>query len=119
MQFAIKAERPDRRARRLTFSAQKTMYGGKTISAGDTIFVFASETQGGRWLFARGVVVSARPDRPRPGLVRQTPRVSIVVRRTALPRRALGRAQLKQFSVWGGREAGNRAQFQVLPAGDE
>jgi hypothetical protein len=101
VQFVIKVERPDPGARRLTFSAQKTMYGGKTISAGDTIFVFASETQGGRGLFARGVVVSARPDSPRPGLVRQTPRVSIVVRRTALSRRALGRAQLKRFSVWG------------------
>ena len=101
MQFVIKTEPPDPRARRLTFSAQKTMYGGKSICAGDTIFVFASETQGGGGLFARGVVLSARRDLPRPGLVRQTPRVSIVVRRTALPRRTLGRAQLKQFSVWG------------------
>jgi hypothetical protein len=33
--------------------------------------------------------------------VRQTPRVSIVVRRTELARRALGRNQLKRFRNWG------------------
>ncbi len=99
MQFVIKAERPDLRARRLAFSAQKTMYGGKTIAAGDTIFIFASETQGGRGLVARGVVLSASSAVPRRGLARQTPRVSIVVRRTALARRALGRAELTRFSA--------------------
>ncbi len=100
MQYVIKAEPPDPRAKRLVFPAQKTMYRGKTIAPGDTIFIFASETQGGRGLFARGVVLSVRSGPARRGLVRQTPRVSIVVRRTALARRTLGRAELKRFSAW-------------------
>ena len=41
MIFAIKAEVKDRRAETFAFSAQKTMYGGKQIAKGDTIFVFA------------------------------------------------------------------------------
>ena len=45
--FAIKAEIPDPRAKTFAFSAQKTMYGGKQIAKGDTIFVFASENEGG------------------------------------------------------------------------
>ncbi|MHB1871117.1 MAG: hypothetical protein ACYCT1_09735 [Steroidobacteraceae bacterium] len=100
MAFVIKAELPDPRARRLEFSAQKTRYGGKFIAAGDTLFVFASETQGGRGLFARAVVISAKTVPPGHEIVRQTPRVSIVVRRTALARRALGRAELKRFCAW-------------------
>ena len=48
MAYAIKAEIADPKARTLTFTAYKTMYGGKRIAAGDTVFVFASETQGGQ-----------------------------------------------------------------------
>ena len=36
--FAIKAEVSDPRAETFAFSAQKTMYGGKHIAKGDTIF---------------------------------------------------------------------------------
>jgi len=43
MMFAIKAEVSDPWADTFTFSAQKTMYGGKHIAKGDTIFVFARE----------------------------------------------------------------------------
>ena len=39
--FAIKAEVSDPRAKTFAFSAQKTMYGGKHIAKGDTIFIFA------------------------------------------------------------------------------
>jgi hypothetical protein len=35
------------------------MYGGKTVSKGDTIYIFASENEGGQGLIARGVVTSA------------------------------------------------------------
>jgi hypothetical protein len=42
MMFAIKAEVSDPKAKAFTFSAQKTMYGGKRIAKGDTIFIFAS-----------------------------------------------------------------------------
>ena len=70
MVFAIKAEISDPWAERFAFSAQKTMYGGKHIAKGDTIFVFASENEGGPGLIASGVVTSAkaiakkRGDRP-------------------------------------------------------
>ena len=36
------------------FKAQKTMYGGKRIAKGDTIFIFASENKGGPGLVATG-----------------------------------------------------------------
>ena len=60
MAFAIKAEIPDPRATAFSFVAQKTMYGGKYIAEGDTVFLFASENEGGQGLIARGVVSSAR-----------------------------------------------------------
>ena len=41
MAFAIKAEVRDARSKAFAFVAQKTMYGGKHIAKGDTIFVFA------------------------------------------------------------------------------
>ena len=59
MAFAIKAEVRDPRAKTFEFTAQKTMYGGKHIDEGDTVFVFASENEGGQGLIARGVVTSA------------------------------------------------------------
>ena len=46
MAFAIKAEVCDPRAKTFAFTAQKTMYGGKHIAEGDTVFVFASENEG-------------------------------------------------------------------------
>jgi hypothetical protein len=48
MAFAIKAEIPDPRARAFSLVAQKTMYGGKHIAEGDTVFMFASENEGGQ-----------------------------------------------------------------------
>ena len=98
--FAIKAEVSDSRAGTFGFSAQKTMYGGKHIAEGDTIFVFASENEGGPGLIASGVVTSAKAIAKKRGIARQTPRVSITVRRTALPKRRLGRSELKLFSDW-------------------
>src|SRR5262249_5335268 len=80
--------------------AQKTMYGGKLIAEGDAIFMFASENEGGQGLIARGVVTSAEPVAKKRGIARQTPRVSIAVRRTALATRPLGRSELKKFSDW-------------------
>jgi hypothetical protein len=100
MAFAIKAEIDDPRAASFTFTAQKTMYGGKHIAAGDTIFLFASENEGGQGLIARGVVTSAKATPRKPGVARQTPRVSVIIRRTALAKRPLGRSELKSFSDW-------------------
>jgi len=100
MAFAIKIEVRDLRAKTFVFTAQKTMYGGKHIAKGDTVFVLASENQGGRGLIARGAVTSAEAIARKRGVARQTPRVSIAVKRTALAKRALGRSELKQFTDW-------------------
>jgi len=98
--YAIKAAIADPRASTFTFDAQKTMYGGKKIAAGDTVYIFASENEGGAGLVAMGVVTSATATPRKPRVERQTPRVSITVTRTALAKRRLGRAQLEPFSAW-------------------
>jgi len=99
--FVIKAKIDNPRAKTFTFTAQKTMYGGKHVAEGDTIFLFASENDGGNGLVARGVVTSAEAVARKLRIARQTPRVSITVRRTALATRPLGRKELKPFSKWG------------------
>jgi hypothetical protein len=76
------------------------MYGGKHIAKGDTIFVLASENEGGPGLVASGVVTSAKAIAKKRGVTRQTPRVSITIKRTALAKRRLGRSELKLFSDW-------------------
>jgi len=100
MAFAIKAEVHDPRAKTWTFTAQKTMYGGKSIASGDTVFVFASENEGGHGLIAHGIVTSAEAVAKKPGIDRQTPRVSITIKRNALVKRPLGRSELKTFVSW-------------------
>jgi hypothetical protein len=111
MTFAIKAEVSDPQAKTFAFTAQKTMYGGKHIAKGDTVFVFASENEGGQGLVARGIVSSAEAIAKKLGhsasktrvnalAARQTPRVSIAIRRTALAKRPLGRSELKRFTEW-------------------
>ena len=75
MAFVIKAEVCDSRVKTFAFTAQKTMYGGKHIAEGDTVFVFASENQGGQGLLARGVVTTAEAIAKKRGIARQTPRV--------------------------------------------
>ena len=100
MTFAIKAEVSDPSAETFAFNAQKTMYDGKYIAKGDTIFIFASENQGGPGLIASGVVTSAKAIPKKRGIARQTPRVSITIRRTALAKRRLERRKLRLFSDW-------------------
>jgi hypothetical protein len=110
--FAIKVEVRDTAAKTFTFDAQKTMYGGKHIGEGDTIFVFASENEGGSGLVACGVVTSANAVAKKPEIARQTPRVSITIRRTALARRPLGRAELKLFADWNDRRPETELNFK-------
>ncbi|WP_224547598.1 hypothetical protein [Mesorhizobium sp. CA16] len=100
MAYAIKTQIQDPAAERFVFAAQKTMYGGKRIAEGDVIYLFASENEGGRGLVARGVVTSSEATPGRPDLERQTPRVTVAVRRTALATRHLGRNELKRFKDW-------------------
>jgi hypothetical protein len=110
--FAIKAEVCEPRAKTFAFTAQKTMYGGKHIAKGDTVFVFASENEGGQGLIARGVVVSAEAIAKKRGVARQTPRVSLSIRRTALAKRRLGRSELKRFSDWSDDQPGTELNFK-------
>jgi hypothetical protein len=112
MTYAIKVEIRDLRAKSFVFSAQKTMYGGKKIAKGDTIFIFASENEGGPGLIAKGIVTAARPTPRKPGVERQTPRVSIEVKRTALVKKRLGRAELKPFSHWKDGKAETELNFK-------
>ena len=98
--FAIKAEVSDPTPRTFAFRAQKTMYGGKYVAAGDAIFVFASENEGGPGLIASGVITSVKAIPRKRGIERQTPRVSITVKRTAIAKQRLGRTELKRFSDW-------------------
>jgi len=98
--YAIKAEISDPNASSWIFEAQKTMYGGKLISKGDQIFVFASENEGGFGLIAKGVVSRAEATPKRPDVERQTPRVSIAVNRSGQAKRRLGRSELKAFNAW-------------------
>jgi hypothetical protein len=100
MAYVIKAAVADPAAETFTFDAQKTMYGGKHIARGDEVFVFASENEGGSGLVASAIVVTAEAVPRRPDLARQTPRVSVELRRSALATRPLGRAQLKFFTDW-------------------
>lgn len=100
MAFAIKAEVSDPRPKTLALSAQKTMYGGKRIAEGDTVFVFASENEGGQGLVARGVVIAAEAIARKRGIIRQTPRVSVTIKCAALAKRPLGRSELRHFTDW-------------------
>jgi len=100
MTFAIKARVTDLLAETFAFSAQKTMYGGKRVAEGDVIFVFASENEGAPGLMASGVVTFAKAIPKKHGVDRQTPRVSITIRRTALAKRRLGRSELRHFCDW-------------------
>lgn len=99
--YALKVALQDARAARWRLVAQKTMYGGKAVTAGDVVFVFDSENRGGSGLVARALVEAAEPDDPLPGVARQTPRVTLTLRRTATAAQALGRATLRGFDQWG------------------
>src|SRR2546423_15717318 len=98
MTFAIKAEVRDLRVGMFAFGGQKTMYDGKHIAKGDTIFVFATENEGRPGLIASGVVTSARAIAKKRGIARHTPRGSIAIRRTARARPRLARIEDRPFS---------------------
>jgi hypothetical protein len=112
MSYAIKAEVVDARARTFTFTAHKTMYDGKRIAEGDTAFVFASENEGGQGLIARGIVTRAEAIPKKRGIARQTPRVSVTIRRTALAKRPMGRRELKHLTDWNDGQPGTELNFK-------
>jgi hypothetical protein len=110
--FVIKAEIGDPRAKTFAFSAQKTMYGGKHVAKGDTIFLFASENEGGQGLIARGIVTSVEAVARKQGIARQTPRVSVAIKRTASVKRPLGRSELKPLANWKDGKPGTELNFK-------
>ncbi|TIO07117.1 MAG: hypothetical protein E5X88_18900 [Mesorhizobium sp.] len=112
MAFAIKVGVSDPQATTFAFSAQKTMYGGKHIAEGDTIFVFASENEGGQGLIARGIVTSVEAVARKPGILRQTPRVSLSISCTAFAKRRLGRRELKHLTKWNDGQPGTELNFK-------
>ncbi len=112
MAFAIKAEVRDPSAETFVFAAQKTMYGGKHVAVGDTVFVFASENEGGQGLIARGVVTAVEALAKRPGGARQTPRVSLSIGGLTRARQALGRSDLKRFTDWSDGQPGTELNFK-------
>ncbi|WP_144183505.1 hypothetical protein [Elioraea rosea] len=113
MSFVIKTAIADPEAQTFVFVAQKTMYGGRLIAAGDVVYVFASENTGGAGLVARGIVTAAEAVPRRPGITRQTPRVSITVQHTALAKRRLGRNELKPLKGGAGGEPGAELNFKL------
>jgi len=112
MIFAIKAAIVNPRGRAFKFDAYKTMYGGKLIAKGDTIFIFASENEGGRGLIARGMVTNAEAIAKKRGIARQTPRVSLTVKRSALSGQPLGRNELKHLTNWKDGRPGTELNFK-------
>jgi hypothetical protein len=112
MVYAIKANVVDPRARTFTFTACKTMYGGKRIAEGATVFVFASENAGGRGLIARGIVTHAEAVPKQRGVARQTPRVSVTIKRTGLAKRPMGRRELKHLTDWDDGRPGTELNFK-------
>lgn len=100
MAYAVKVEIRDLDAVHFSLPRQKTMYGGKNISAGDVIFVFASENEGGPGLIARGVVSTVEAVPRLENVDRQVPRVNLEISRDATAQRPLGRAHLRPFNDW-------------------
>ena len=119
MAFAIKAEVRDPRAKTFVFATQKTMYGGKHIAKGDTIFVFASENEGGQGLIAKGVVANAEAVAKKRGFARQTPTREHHRQTHGACDAAAGEGGAQARRRKGRRAAGDGVEFQILPAGDE
>ncbi len=107
--YVIKARVDDPGADAWTFLQHKTMYGGKHLAVGDTVFVWASEHEGGAGLLAQGRVAKVQVVPLRPGLARQTPRVDVQVQRDARARHSLSRADLRHVS--GPPDAGPEAEL--------
>ncbi len=113
MAFVIKTEIHDPEAETFRFTAQRTMYGGKRIAEGDTVFLFASENEGGQGLVARGIVTAAEAIPRIPDIARQTPCVTVSIRRTATASRPLGRRELKPLTDWNDGRPGTELNFKL------
>jgi hypothetical protein len=116
--FAIKAEVSDPGAETFVFSAQKTMYGGKHIAKGDTIFVFASENEGGPGLVASGVILGqSDPKETRDRSANSTCQHHHPTHRAG--QAAPGAERPQPFFQLERRPTRDRVQFQILSPGNE
>ncbi len=86
--FVVKAAPRPADVDRLIFD-EKTMWRGKEIQAGDEVFMFAAEHNGGHGLYALGVVIEAERG--------VGSRVRLTVKPTAAAIKPLGRADLRPF----------------------
>ena len=98
--FAIKAPVADPGAAEFRFEECKTMYGGRTVTIGDTVFIFARESAAGDGLVALAIVTATNPTARALGVARQTPRVSLTLRRMASAPGPLRRADVQSFTDW-------------------
>ena len=83
-----------------------------SISPKATRFLCSRENEGGQGLIARGVVTAAEAIAKKRGTARQTPRVSLSIRRTALAKRPLGRTDLKRLTNWNDGQPGTELNFK-------
>jgi len=86
--FVVKSSLRAATASPLVFT-EKTMWGGKKIRAGDEVFLFAAEHNGGRGLYGCGVAIDATRGE---GIW-----VTLTMKCTGAARRPLGRAELRPF----------------------
>lgn len=101
MYYAIKAPLAAALPRKITFRAQKSMYGGRRIQSGDVVFLFQGVPDAQRGLRARGVVADVNAIPRRTGVLRETPRVTVVVTEVSAVRQALARDAVRSFVAWG------------------
>ena len=80
------------------FPAHKTMYGGRKIASGDTVFLFV-RGPGGAALTGKAAVLTATAVPPLPDIARQTPRVSVTLRMEAQPVRPLTRTEVARLAA--------------------
>src|SRR5438876_153103 len=119
MMFAIKAEVNDSWAETFAFSAQKTMYAGKHIAKGDTIFVFANENEGGPSLIRERRRHLSQSDRKK---TRDRPANAAGERHHqahCAGKAAPGAERAQAFFRLERRSTRDRAQLQILSPGNE
>jgi hypothetical protein len=117
MRYAIKTKIGDPNVDTLHFPSEKTMYGGKRIASGDVLFLFDSETQGGKGLIGKGIVSASRLLPRKQAGTRETPRVSVSVAHLARATKSLGRDQVKSFTDWNDGQPETELNFKFYRQG--
>ena len=111
MPYAIKTDVFDAQAGAIRLAAQKTMYGGKHIAAGDTVYMFVREKEAG--LVARANVTQAAVVPFAPAAARQTPRVDIAIADIVAATDALTPDVLRPLTNWTDGQPGTELNFKL------